>query len=391
MAFLYRNSKGTPWRQHSYSAGNEYDQCAYKYFLRRVLGWKEKENKARYLFGHALEEAIQFYHDHNGQGAIEDFIRRWEAHKERTDLAYTKTEKNWETLLLDGIEMVKLYIIRQPELPIPLGGRSVFQRDYKKEVFPGDPNYGEIEYLGKPDIISYADPTHPALVRRDWFASDGIYRPVIIDIKTSGTDFPEQPGIAGLDKQLRVYSWLTGIRDVALLGFKKTGRGVKKSSSVTLLCEAGSYRAGDEAVVALVENDNAWLVRNDMLVEEMDRVGADQTKEGKKRRKDWLVQFGQVVELKALTRQRLQFISGYVNLDSGKDAGIEAGRQIVQIVNSWQTKTWPNTFGIRYPHDDRNDPYFRAFVLGDEIYKQQHFIKTEEESFDDLDDDEEEE
>jgi PD-(D/E)XK nuclease superfamily len=392
VAFLYINTRGVPHKKHSYSAGNDYDQCGLKYYLKRILGWREKEDKARFLFGHALEEAIQFHHDHDGRGAVEDFIQRWEAHKERTDLVYTKTEKDWETLFLDGIEMVKLYIIRQPELPIPLGGRSVFQREYRKEVFPGDPNYGDIEFEGRLDIIAYADPAHPLLVKRDWSVSDGIYRPVIIDIKTSGIDFPEQPGIAGLDKQLRVYSWLTGFRDVALLGFKKTGRSLKKGSGVTLLVSAGNYKAGSEAVVALVEDNSAWIVANDFMTEEMDRVGADQTRGGKKRRKDWLLQFGQMLDTKDLTRQRLQFISGYVSLESGNDAGIEAGRQIVQIVNSWKNKTWPNTFGIRYPHDDRNDPYFRAFVLGDEIYKQQHFIKTQEESFDDLlDDDKDEE
>jgi len=398
MAFLYRNSKGNPHRKHSYSAGNEYDQCPYKYFLRRVLGWKEKENKARYLFGHALEEAIQFHHDHNGEGAVEDFIRRWSEHKERTDLLFTKTEKDWETLLFDGIEMVKLYIIRQPSLPIPLGGRSVFQRPYRKEVFPGDPNYGEIEDEGKLDIIAYADPDHPTLVKRDWRPENGLYRPIIIDIKTSGIDFPEQPGIAGFDKQLRRYSWLTGIRDVALLGFKKSGRRLQKGSSVSLLGNAYKppvsepfFEAGDEAVVAQVQEDTAWLVKNDYMIEVMDQAG-DNTKVGKQKKVDWLQEHGIVVPVNILTRQRLQFISGYVSLESGAEAGVEAGRQIVQIVNSWKTKSWPNTFGIRYPRDDRNDPYFRAFILGDETFKQQHFEKTQEESFNDLlDDDEEEE
>jgi len=391
MAFLYRNSKGNPHRKHSYSAGNEYDQCPYKYFLRRVLGWKEKENKARYLFGHALEEAIQFHHDHDGQGAVEDFIQRWSQHKERTDLLYTKTEKDWETLLLDGIDMVKLYIIRQPSLPIPLGGRSVFQRPYHKEVFPGDPNYGEIEDEGKPDIIAYADPGHSMLIKREWKPEYGMYRPLIIDIKTSGIDFLEQPGIAGFDKQLRRYSWLTGIRDVALLGFKKTGRRLQKGSSVSLLIDTPKFKAGDEAVVALVEDTGVWVLKNDSMVETMDSVG-DNTKVGKQKKFEWLQEQGQLVATEGVTRQRLQFISGYVTLESSQEAGVEAGRQIVQIVNSWKNKSWPNTFGIRYPQDDRNDPYFRAFILGDETYKQQHFEKTQEESFDDLlDDDEEEE
>ena len=121
MAFLYINTQGKPHRKHSYSAGNDWDQCSYKYYLKRVLGWREKDNKARFLFGRALEEAIQWHHDHDGIGALEDFKNRWSQHKDRNDLLYTATEKDWETLNLDGQEMIRLYIIRQPELPIPLG------------------------------------------------------------------------------------------------------------------------------------------------------------------------------------------------------------------------------------------------------------------------------
>lgn len=395
MAFLYISPKGTPWRKHSYSAGNDYDQSPYKYYLRRVLGWREKENKARYLFGRALEEAIQFHHEHDGQGAVDDFIRRWSAHKERTDLLYTKVERDWHTLLLDGIEMVRLYAIRQGQLPIPLGGRAVFQREYKKEVFPGDPNYGEIEDAGKLDIVSYSDPDHPMLAKLNWRPEYGAYRPVIVDIKTSGVDFPEQPGIAGFDKQLRRYSWLSGIRDVALLGFKKTGRTLRKGSSITLMEPAGDFRAGDEAVVAKVDGDGVWIVKNDFMLEQMATIQGekngkvDQTAEAKERAFQWLKTYGVFTESESVTRQRLQFISGFVTIESANEAGEIAGRQIVNIVNSWKTKSWPNTFGIRYPNDDRNDPYFRAFVLEDEMYKKQHFEKIDESDLDLFDEEDE--
>ncbi len=391
MGFLYINSKGVPWRKHSYSAGNTYDQAPLKYYLQKVLGWREKENKARYLFGHALEESIQFHHDHDGSGAIEDFACRWGMHRDRTDLIYTTTEKDWETLNLDGQEMVKLYQIRQPNLPIPMGARVVFQKPVSREVFPGDPNYGEIYDEGKPDIIAYADPDHPLLPRVEWRPEYGIYRPVIVDIKTSGIDFPEQPGIAAFDKQLRRYSWLSGIRDVALLGFKKAGRSLKKGSSITLLKSVGPFQAGEEAVVASVEEDSIWIVKNDFMIEEMDRQGDGKTKACRTARTEWLQQQGVLTGVSAITRQRLQFISGLVSLESANDAGAIAARQIVGIVNSWKTKSWPQTFGIRYPNDDRNDPYFRAFVLEDENYRNERFTKSAEENFDDLLDEPEEE
>lgn len=390
MNYLYVNSKGTPWKKHSYSAGNDFDQCPYKYYLRRVLGWKERDNKARFLFGKALEEAIQFHHDHNGTGAVDYFKRIWAAHKETLNISYTEVEKNWETCEKIGVDMIRLYVAIQPSLPIPLGGQTVFQREYAKEVFPGDPNYGGIEDAGKLDIVSYVDPKHPMLPKIDWKPEYGLFRPVIVDIKTSAIDFPEQPGMAGFDAQLRRYSWLSGIRDVSLLWFKKSGLGYKKGYSVTFIEPQGSYLAGAEAVIARVEDQEAWVVHNDFMLAEMDRQQGrkgdklDQTAEAKQRAFVWLQQYGLKVPLSSLTRQRVQFNAGYVTPQSADDAGRLAGRQIVSIVNAWKNKEWPNTFGIRFPRDDRNDSYFRAFVLNDVNFRNQNFIKTDEQSFDDL-------
>lgn len=390
MAHLYINSKGTPWRKHSYSAGNDFDQSPYKYYLRRVLGWKEKDNKARFLFGKALEEAIQFYHDHEGRGAVEDFQRRWAAHQQTGNISYTAVEKDWQTCMRMGIDMIRLYVAIQPSLPIPLGGQSVFQREYAKEVFPDDPNYGGIEDAGKLDIVCYVDPYHPRLPRVEWKKEYGLVRPLIVDIKTSAVDFPEQPGMAALDSQLRRYSWLSGIRDVALLWFKKSGLGYKKGYSVTFIEPGGLFAVGQEAVIAKVDGDFAWVVYNDFMLDEMDRAQGkkgdklDQTDVAKQRAQDWLTQFATRVPLTSLTRQRLQFNAGFVSQQSAEDAGRVAGRQVISIVNACNTKQWPNTFGIRYPRDDRNDAYFRAFVLGDENFKQQNFTKSDEQTFDDL-------
>jgi hypothetical protein len=390
MAYLYINRNGVPWRKHSYSAGNTWDQCAYKYYLQKVLGYKERDNKARFMFGKALEESIQYHHDHDGVGAVEDFKRRWAVHKENGNLSYTDAEKNWETCDKMGTDMIRLYVAMQPKLPIPLGGRSVFQREYAKEVFPGDPNYGEIEDAGKLDIVCYVDPNHPMLPKVEWKPEYGDVRPLIVDIKTAAQDFPEQPGMAGFDAQLRRYSWLSGIRDVALLWFKKSGLSYKKGYSVTFIEPAGCYLAGDEAVVAKVDGENIWVVHNDFMLLEMDKAQGkkgekvDQTTEAKQRAQEWLGQYGLKVPMASLTRQRLQFNAGFVSVQSANEAGQIAARQIVGIVNAWKTQSWPNSFGIRYPHDDRNDSYFRGFVLGDENFKKQNFTKSDEESFDDL-------
>src|SRR5258708_82598 len=299
MAFVYINSKGMAWRKHSYRAGNTYDQSPKKYFLQKVLGWREKDNKARFQLGKAFETAIQHHHENNGTGAIECFVSEWTANKDNKELQYTKVEKDWATCLRSGTEALKLYIIKQPSLPIPIGGQAIFQREFSKEVFPKDPNYGEIEDAGKLDIIAYVEPEHALLPKLNWKPEYGPLRPLIIDIKTSGIDFPEQYGLAAYAVQLRRYSWLTGIRDVALLVWVKKGHSLQKGSSVALLEDAGQFKAGTELVVAQMDGDDAILVANDFMIAEMQKTQGkkpdgktDQTNAAKARRHVSLQQSG---------------------------------------------------------------------------------------------------
>lgn len=388
MGFLYVNIKGKPWKRHSYSAGNLFDKCPYAYYLQKVMGWKEKNTRARFELGRAFEDAVQYYHENWGDrdAAIKHFLAKWEPFKENKELQYTRVEKDWATCARIGTDWMKLYALRQPSLPIPIGGQVVFQREYAKEVFPNDPIYGEIEDVGKLDIVSFTDPAHPLLPRLNWKPEYGAFRPIIVDIKTAGNDFPEQYGIAAHDTQLRRYSWLSGIRDVALLWFVKKALAIQKGYSVTLLEDAGHMKAGQEAVVAAVEEEGIWLLPNDFMVEEMNRVQGqkngrtEQTKEAKARRDEWLQQNGTFTSEECVTKQRLQFNAGYVSIDSANDAGLIAQSQIMRIVNARLNDAYPNTFGVRYPHDDRSDPYFRAFVLNDEQYKKMNFTKSDEDA-----------
>ncbi len=385
MGFLYINAKGKPWSRHSYSAGNTFDKCPYKYYLQKILGWREKNQKARFELGRAFESAIQFYHENWGDrdAAIKHFLGQWEPFKAQA-LQYTRVEKDWDTCARIAVDWLKLYAIRQPSLPIPIGGQSIFQRQYEKEVFPGDLTYGSIFDVGKLDIISYVEPEHPLLPKLIWRPEYGAFRPVIVDIKTAGQDFPDAYGIAAYDAQLRRYSWLTGIRDAALLWFVKKGLKIAKGYSVTLLEDAGFMKAGQEAVVALVEEEGIWLLQNDFMIGEMERAQGqkngktEQTKEAKARRDAWLEENGTWATEEEITKQRLQFNAGFITTESAEDAGKIAQNQIVRIVTAWQNDNWPNTFGIRYPSDDRSDPYFQAFVLNNKMYKEQNFTKSDD-------------
>lgn len=391
MGYLYINSKGQPHRRHSYSAGMTFEQNSFKYYMQKVLGWRERDLRASFMFGHDLESAVQYHHENNGGGAVEKFVQLWNLHKDTPNIKYTDAEQNWENCLRMGVDMIKLYVVRQPDL-LPLGNRTVFQREYEKPVFSDeDPVYGGITHYGKLDIVAFLDPSCPYLQPVDWREEYGLYRPIICDIKTSAVDFAEQ-NLAGYDLQLRSYSWLSGIRDVSLLFFVKKGIGLKKGYSVSLLESTDTFNAGAEAVIAKMgDDDKVWLVSNDFMILEMERIQGkkedgktEQTNVAKQRAMNWLEQYGVLVDSNKITKQRIQFNTGFVSEQSAHEAGLIVSRQIHNIVNASLRNEWPNTAGVRYPKDDRNDPFFRAFVLKDTIYRDQNFIKSDELQFDQL-------
>lgn len=388
MACLYIDSEGNERNRHSYSAGLEFDHCPYKYWLHRVQGWNEKQTKAALLFGIALEDAIQFYHQTNGRGGEEEFIRLWAMQKDK-ELTYTKKERDWETLMQCGREMMRLYAIRQPSLPIPMD--TIFQRKFTKEMFPNNPKYGGIEFFAKLDMIAHVQPDHPMLPKIAWKESYGMLRPVIIDIKTSGIDLDDTTGIVAHDLQLRMYSFATEIYTAGFLWFKKALPGYKKGYSCTLLEDAGQFKAGEEAVVASVEGDVLSLVVNDTVLQEMNdaqgyREGThdlDTTKAAKERAAQWRSLNATFVRMDAVTKCRMQFSAAMIDPKSAKDAGTIIADQIVRIANAWETNRWPNTFGVRFPHDDRRDNYFRAFILQDGPFRDSMF---EQKAVEDLND-----
>ena len=395
MGFLYISHNGVPWTKHSYSAGQTFDISPLKYKLQKVDGWREKDTKASFKFGRALESASQFHHENGGAGGLEELTRLWAEHKDNKEITYTKMEGDWAQLNRAGREMMILYGIRQPSLPLPLE-TSIFQREIEKEVFPGHEKLGGITHAGKLDVIVKVDPNHPMLPKVKWEEKYGMFRQLIVDIKTSGLDFDDRPGMCAFDSQLRNYSWLTGIRDVAFLWFKKTGHKLGKGRSVTLLTNSAKFAAGDEAVVCAVVGDQAYIVRNDDELEKMEmaqgrKPGVDgkkgalmTTKDADARKFEWLQQNADLVDTDVLTRQRLQFNAGIVQKQYAEDAGAVVARQITGIVNCWETKNWPMEFGVRFPKDSRKDSYFKAFVEDDKMFREQYFIKSSGDNFDDL-------
>lgn len=355
MAHLYINSKGVPVSANSYSSGALFTTCAYKYYLLKIKGYRRKDNSAATRFGRAVEDAIQFYHANSlllGSG-IDEFKRLWLASKEVEGLRYTNREGDWASMYRAGAEMLRLYEILLPTLPIV---NPVFQANARKEVFPGTELAG-LEDQGFLDMVSKAPWVHPMLPRVE-IPKGAAHRPLVIDIKTSGVALDEDhPELLTLDPQLRRYAWLSGLLDLGFLWFVKSlPTNYERGTAVTLLEASGGWATGEKAVIAEYndEDETAHLARPDdydALKFELSEIKG----KGSTERKAALIatrkENGILITLPdhAFTRQRLQFQAVHLTPEDLIEAGNTVARELVDIHAAGQTGIYLKKPGVRFP------------------------------------------
>src|SRR5690349_9135326 len=117
-AHLYINTKGQPVFANSYSSSSLFRECPTKYKYNKKLGWRERDRRAATQFGVAWESAVQFYHQSDlklGAGLLE-WKQQWEYAKSKA-LVYKDTE-TWEEMFEQGSDLLRLYAVRLPKLPI---------------------------------------------------------------------------------------------------------------------------------------------------------------------------------------------------------------------------------------------------------------------------------
>ena len=343
MAHLYSRKDGKLVTIHSYSSGNDFKSCKRLYQLKKIIGWKEREQKAAFKFGDCIEQSIRFFHESGLRPgrAAEEFTRLWLKHQDNKELVYTDKEGSWEAMHQMGIEMLALYEIRLPSLPIY---RPQFQIKYQKEVFPNSE-------LAGIDFVAYVDME--------------IRRPeselLLLDIKTSSQELDESiPNLLALDPQLLSYGWTSGIYQVGFIWFTKVKIGpYKKGDEVILLAKTffngiGLTDPGEQFIVLEHDAESGMIkvVRPQdfaILCEELAAI----TGKGSTAKKADLIQSYQdkgklfFPDAKAVTKQRLQFVTARLNPDDVKEMGEAIGQEIVDIVSAREHNFFPKEPMIR--------------------------------------------
>ena len=154
-------------------------------------GWQEKDTRASMLFGRSFEKAIAGYFQ--GEDCVMTLFKEWSVYQD-SGLDYGKSD-SWDKMLHQGTQLLHLFVQEnRVRVSRPL-------QDLQMKIMRSLPNANE--FIAYVDAIGEID-GHPYLI--DW--------------KTTSSRYADEPeGLWALDPQLICYSWMSGIRDVAMVVF----------------------------------------------------------------------------------------------------------------------------------------------------------------------------
>ena len=175
----------------SHTQISQYLRCPKSYRYRYLDGWREKETRAAMAFGRCFEKALAAYFTREDCSVA--LFKEWEAFRD-APFEYKKGEF-WDRLVHQGVHLLER-----------------FAQDDRVKIHRPDQNLQvkmTRSLLGGNEFVAYID----ALGKLDGTEC-------LIDWKTTTARYPEEPeGLLSLDPQMVCYSWMSGIRDVAVVAF----------------------------------------------------------------------------------------------------------------------------------------------------------------------------
>ena len=176
---------------YSYTQISQYLRCPRSYRYRYLDGWRDKDTRAAMVFGRCFEAALAAYF--SGRDCTETLFKEWEAYREaRLDFG---RGSSWDKLLHQGVHLLHMFA-QDDRIRVLAPGKNL-QMKMTRSFVNGSQFVAYIDAVGELDGKKY-----------------------LIDWKTTSSRYPEGPdGLLSLDPQLVCYSWISGIRDVALVVF----------------------------------------------------------------------------------------------------------------------------------------------------------------------------
>jgi len=373
---LYQNIKGRQISRHSYSGGLDWG-CPKKYQFKRLEGWVEREERAALSFGRAVESAIEFHHNQNfepGTG-INEFKSLWAREKENGEITYGEKDGSWEALYKCGSDLLALYEIMRPRLPLE---NAKFQQEVITSLFPGT-DYEGLEHTAKLDIVAEPRWDHPLLPR---IPENGQTRKIIVDLKTSANPYFSDPRLASLDRQLREYSWATGIETVSFLVLVKNITDPSTGQYVTLLQNFSGLEAGESYITLDIEEGFVVILNSKAEYDEYQRRKSEIKGKGAETAKsELLAEYifkGFRVPRELVTKCRIQFLPALISEQARQDAEFTIKHEAIEIADCNQNNNFPQKSGVRFPHAVCNQCSHRGLCLDDPQLIRENLVQISE-------------
>ncbi len=361
MALLYTNNKGQARVRHSYSAGQDWS-CPRYFQHKRIDGWVSREERSAFQFGKAIESAIQFHHEKNfepGTG-IDEFKAIWFSLKDSPEVTFTEKSGDWADHYKMGVEMLTLYELVRPCLPVR---NAKFQVELNIPLFPGT-DHEDLEFTAKLDMVAYPSTDHHMLPpleiplsKADYGGTDSAaqtFRKIIVDIKTSANMYFTDPRLAALDGQLRAYAWAKGTSTVSFLVLVKNKTRVEAGDKVNYL--RGSFHfLSDLQHTVLDVSEKEVVLLNQATYEEYTKKKSEIKGKGAVAAKaellaDYVFTKGLRVPLEHVTKQRIQFLPAIISDEAKEAAGEKAKKEALEISTCSSNGVFPQNPGVRFPH-----------------------------------------
>jgi hypothetical protein len=175
----------------SYTQIAQYLRCPRSYRHRYLDGWCEKESRAAMAFGRCFEKALESYFC--GDDCAAALFREWGAFRDSP--FKFKTGETWDRMIHQGVHLLERFAqddrVRIPE------PRQNLQIKIVREMPDANQFVAYVDAIGELDGLR-----------------------CLMDWKTTSSRYSEEPaGLLALDPQLICYSWITGIKDVAMVVF----------------------------------------------------------------------------------------------------------------------------------------------------------------------------
>ena len=180
----------------SHTQISQYLRCPRSYRYRYLDGWREKETRAAMAFGRCFEKALAAYFSRKDCSAA--LFKEWGAFRD-APFEYKKGE-SWDRLVHQGVHLLERFA-QDDRVKICRPDQDL-QVKMTRSLPGGNEFVAYIDALGELDGTQY-----------------------LIDWKTTASRYSEEPeGLLSLDPQMICYSWISGIRDVALVVFVRKNR-----------------------------------------------------------------------------------------------------------------------------------------------------------------------